>query len=68
MVKNFFIGGLSGMIATSCIQPIDMVKVRIQVSSESGGSTNPFKIAKEIGAQPGGIKNFYAGIDSALMR
>jgi hypothetical protein len=29
MAKNFFIGGLSGMIATSVIQPIDMVKVRI---------------------------------------
>jgi hypothetical protein len=29
MAKNFVIGGLSGMIATSVIQPIDMVKVRI---------------------------------------
>ncbi len=40
MLKNFAIGGMSGMIATSCvcspihlpfpqIQPIDMVKVRI---------------------------------------
>jgi hypothetical protein len=29
MIKNFAIGGLSGMTATSVIQPIDMVKVRI---------------------------------------
>ena len=35
MPKNFLIGGLSGMTATSCIQPIDMVKVRIQLKSEA---------------------------------
>lgn len=40
MAKNFAIGGMSGMIATSCvnndkfefilqIQPMDMIKVRI---------------------------------------
>lgn len=28
-IKPFFIGGLSGMIATACIQPLDTVKVRI---------------------------------------
>ena len=28
-IYNFIIGGLSGMIATCCIQPIDMIKVRI---------------------------------------
>ena len=28
-VKNFAMGGLCGMMATSVIQPIDMVKVRI---------------------------------------
>ena len=28
-IKNFAIGGMSGMIATSCIQPIDMIKVRL---------------------------------------
>jgi hypothetical protein len=27
--KNFLIGGLSGMIATTCIQPADMLKTRI---------------------------------------
>ena len=30
-IFNFVIGGLSGMIATCCIQPIDMIKVRIQL-------------------------------------
>lgn len=31
VIKNFAIGGISGMIATCFVQPIDMVKVRIQV-------------------------------------
>jgi hypothetical protein len=29
MLKLFVIGGCSGMVATSVIQPIDFVKVRI---------------------------------------
>jgi len=28
-LKNFGLGGLSGMVATTFVQPIDMVKVRI---------------------------------------
>lgn len=28
-IKPFFIGGLSGCIATACIQPLDTIKVRI---------------------------------------
>jgi hypothetical protein len=39
-----------------------MVKVRIQVKSESkSGSTSPFTIAREIYAQEGGVKAFYRG-------
>ena len=69
MIKNFAIGGLSGMTATACIQPIDMVKVRIQLKSEAkSGNLSPFTIAKEIYANEGGIKGFYKGIDSALLR
>lgn len=69
MIKNFAIGGLSGMTATSCIQPIDMVKVRIQLKSEAkGGSLSPIGIAKDIYHNEGGIKGFYKGIDSALLR
>jgi hypothetical protein len=29
MLKNFAIGGVSGMIATCFVQPVDMIKVRI---------------------------------------
>ncbi len=34
--KPFVNGGLSGMIATCCIQPIDMVKVRLQLGAQGG--------------------------------
>lgn len=64
---NFLTGGLSGMCATTIIQPIDMVKVRIQLRGESRGKTSPLDVAKEIYHQ-GGMKGFYQGLDSALLR
>ena len=42
------------------IQPMDMIKVRIQLRSESGGSTSPISVAKEIYGV-GGAKEFYRG-------
>ena len=64
---NFLVGGLSGMGATTIIQPIDMVKVRIQLRGEAKGKTSPIDVVKEIHKQ-GGIKGFYQGLDSALLR
>jgi len=32
-IQPFVIGGLSGMFATSIIQPVDMIKVSIQLKS-----------------------------------
>lgn len=66
---NFLIGGLSGMIATTCIQPIDFIKVQIQVRSEAGGrSLSPFSIIKEVYKENKSVKCFYSGLDSALLR
>jgi len=67
MAKNFFFGGLSGCIATMVIQPIDMVKIRIQLASEMGQSVNPIKITKDF-HRDHGVKGFYKGLDSALIR
>jgi solute carrier family 25 oxoglutarate transporter 11 len=65
---NFLIGGASGMIATCVIQPIDYIKVQIQVRSEMGNKNlNPLAIAKEIGAKEG-YGTLYKGLDSALLR
>jgi solute carrier family 25 oxoglutarate transporter 11 len=66
----FIIGGISGMVATTCIQPIDTIKVRIQIKGEGGtGKSNAsFSfIAKEILTNQG-VKGFYKGLDSALFR
>jgi solute carrier family 25 oxoglutarate transporter 11 len=44
-----------------------MIKVRLQLLSEAGKSTNPFKTASEL-FKAEGVKGFYRGIDSALLR
>ena len=72
VAKNFIRGGLAGMFATCCIQPLDITKVRIQLRSELKGkggniSLNPFSVIKEIYSQ-GGVTKFYIGLDSALCR
>jgi solute carrier family 25 oxoglutarate transporter 11 len=68
-MQNFLIGGASGMIATCIIQPIDFIKVQIQVRSEMGSKQlNPFSIAKSIKQETGTYKTFYKGLDSALLR
>ena len=46
---------------------MDMIKVRTQLSSESGGSTSIPAVAKEVFSE-GGFKGFYRGMDSALLR
>ncbi len=67
-MQNFLIGGVSGMCATCIIQPVDFIKVQIQVRSEMGGKNlSPFKIFQEIKAQHG-MRAFYKGLDSALLR
>jgi len=67
-ILPFVIGGLSGMAATSVIQPIDTVKVRIQIKGEEGiKNPSPFAVAREISSQQG-VKGFYQGLDSALFR
>lgn len=35
-IQPFWIGGFSGMFATCVIQPLDMIKVTIQLKSEKG--------------------------------
>ena len=61
IIKNFLIGGTAGVTATTCIQPIDMVKVRIQLNSSIGLSTSPINCFKDVYKQ-GGVKGFYTGI------
>lgn len=68
----FFIGGLSGAIATFCIQPLDTLKVQIQVISEQIGRqrtkalTIPSILIKVKDNQ--GLTALYRGLDSAILR
>lgn len=63
-IQPFIIGGSSGMFATCIIQPVDMIKVSIQLKSEElhgqKGSVGPFSVMKEIFAKEG-VKGFYRG-------
>jgi solute carrier family 25 oxoglutarate transporter 11 len=61
--KPFVNGGLSGMAATCIIQPIDMVKVRLQI----GAQGSPLKVAKDIVAQDG-FGALYKGLGAGLLR
>ena len=66
----FINGGLAGMFATVCIQPIDMIKVRIQLAGEgsrSGVRPSAFNVAKDIVAA-GKFLDLYAGLSAGLLR
>ena len=66
-VQPFWIGGLSGMLATCVIQPIDMIKVMIQLKSEAAAKLGPnapkggFMSAVSDIYKTGGIRGFYRG-------
>ncbi|KAF2806777.1 mitochondrial dicarboxylate carrier protein [Mytilinidion resinicola] len=66
----FVIGGFSGMVATTFTQPIDMVKVRMQLAGEGvrdAPRPNPFSVARTIVAQ-GKILDLYSGLSAGLLR
>jgi solute carrier family 25 (mitochondrial oxoglutarate transporter), member 11 len=65
-LRPFVVGGSSGMIATCCIQPIDMIKVRLQLH-ESGVRTTPFSVARNIIAK-GSVLDLYNGLSAGLLR
>lgn len=68
--QPFVVGGFGGCVATSIVQPIDMVKVRIQLIGEKTGpdvSRNPFRVAKNLIANEG-VLGIYKGLDAGLIR
>lgn len=68
--EPFVLGGISGMGATSIIQPIDMIKVRIQLLGEGGtkvANKNPFSLASKVIAEEGFL-SLYSGLSAALLR
>jgi len=66
-VKPFTTGALAGCGATCCIQPIDMVKVRIQLLAGTADAAGPFTIASNM-LKNEGVAAFYKGLDAGLTR
>ncbi|KAI9206454.1 mitochondrial carrier domain-containing protein [Polychytrium aggregatum] len=64
--QPFVFGGLSGMVATAVIQPIDFIKVRIQLLSK-GSSTNPIAMAAQV-IRSESIFTLYSGLSAGLLR
>lgn len=62
VVKPFVNGGASGMLATCVIQPIDMIKVRIQLGQGSAASVTREMLKNE------GFGAFYKGLSAGLLR
>ncbi|KAL8715708.1 MAG: hypothetical protein Q9220_000375 [cf. Caloplaca sp. 1 TL-2023] len=66
----FVNGGLAGMTATTVIQPVDMIKVRLQLAGE-GAKTGPkpsaIGVTRDIIAQ-GKVADLYTGLSAGLLR
>ena len=66
----FINGGTAGMVATTCIQPIDMIKVRLQLAGEGttgGPKPTPLGVARDVIAQ-GKALDLYTGLSAGLLR
>ncbi|KAK5167651.1 uncharacterized protein LTR77_007350 [Saxophila tyrrhenica] len=73
IVRNalpFGIGAFSGMVATTCIQPADVVKVRLQLAGEGSkgaAAASPISVARTIVAQ-GRVTDLWAGLSAGYLR
>merc|ERR1712137_213729 len=65
--KPLVTGALAGMVATTCTQPLDTLKVRVQVAAASGKSVSPFTVASQTVRNEGALV-FYKGLSAGLMR
>ncbi|KAI1326611.1 mitochondrial carrier domain-containing protein [Xylariaceae sp. FL0255] len=66
----FINGGVSGIVATTVIQPIDMIKVRLQLAGEgvaTGPKPTPLSVTREILAQ-GKVLDLYTGLSAGVLR
>ncbi|KAH9279180.1 Mitochondrial 2-oxoglutarate/malate carrier protein [Echinococcus granulosus] len=67
---KFVLGGSAGMMATCVVQPLDLVKTRLQVSGEGGTAKvydSTSHAIRTIVRQEGALK-LYTGLSAALLR
>ncbi|KAJ3161918.1 hypothetical protein HDU88_007149 [Geranomyces variabilis] len=69
LAQPFVVGGLSGMAATAVIQPVDMIKVRVQLAGEGKMNVHahPIRIATEI-IKRDSFSSLYRGLSAGLLR
>jgi solute carrier family 25 oxoglutarate transporter 11 len=66
----FINGGIAGMVATTVIQPVDMIKVRLQLAGEgikTGPKPTPLSVTREVIAA-GRVLDLYTGLSAGLLR
>merc|ERR1719235_2961242 len=66
-VKPFVNGSLSGTFATCCIQPIDTVKVRIQLRAGTAAANGPLDVGRML-VREEGFGALYNGLSAAVGR
>jgi len=68
-VTHFFAGGLAGIASWICIFPVDLVKSKLQIDAKSKRKIykSQLECIKQI-YKTNGIKGFYQGISSCLVR
>ncbi|CAF1055172.1 unnamed protein product, partial [Brachionus calyciflorus] len=67
---KFIMGGVSGMGATMFVQPLDLVKNRMQLSGEGGSAKvykNSFDAVRTI-IRTEGVTGIYTGLSAGLLR
>jgi solute carrier family 25 oxoglutarate transporter 11 len=63
----FVVGCGSGMVATTCVQPIDTIKVRMQLVDRSIFRVTTLSITRDLMAE-GGVMKLYQGLSAAILR
>ena len=66
----FINGGLAGMTATTVVQPVDMIKVRLQLAGEgvmTGPRPTALAVTRDILAS-GRVLDLYTGLSAGLLR
>ncbi|RKK13680.1 hypothetical protein BFJ65_g12904 [Fusarium oxysporum f. sp. cepae] len=67
-LRPFIIGGASGLVATTCIHPIDVIKVRLQLVGQGRSSPSGlFSVTRGIVSQ-GRLLDLYQGISAGYLR
>lgn len=69
-IQKFVFGGLSGCGATLIVQPLDLIKTRLQLSGEGGSARVHRSTLHAIGniVRQEGLVNLYNGLSAALFR